>query len=116
MTEIPGGLVADVQASLELIGGNSLLGFCHEVYSEEPFPEGQMRVMENRSRRDRELITASITIKLAALLYAAYLVRTATRAFNAIRPFEGFQTILAFFLISILLNKAYQINVHGAPP
>ena len=76
-----------------------------------------VRVVEDCSGCYGELIAAKIAIKLTALLYVAYLLRSASRAFDAFRPFQAFQVISAFSLIAlVLLKEIDQISIHGALP
>jgi hypothetical protein len=101
MAEIPRGLVAHAQTPFELVRGNALFGFAHEISGEKPLPKGQMRIMEDRSGSDRELIAALVTVKLTTLLYAGYLLRSAARTLNAVRPLQRRKAIPALILISI---------------
>ena len=117
VAQIPRSFIADIQASFELISRNTLLGFCHEVNGKEPLPEGQMGIVEDRASRYGELVAASIAIKLAALLYAAYLLRSAPRAFYSSHPFKGFKILTAFVVVAaVFLDEVYQINVHRNLP
>lgn len=58
MAEIPSRLVAHGQRALELVGGHTLLGFGHQIGSEKPFPERQMRIVEYGSSGRAELVGA----------------------------------------------------------
>lgn len=117
MAEVPCRFVADVQTPFQLIGRNALLGFCHEIDGKKPLPEGQMGVMEDRPCRDGELVAANVAIKLATLLYAAYLLRSAPRALYSSHPLKGFKVLAAFVVIAaVFFDEVYQINVHRNLP
>jgi len=58
MTEIPRGLVGHTDHALHLVGGNALFGFDGQVDRHKPFLQGQVRIVEDRSCRDRELVAA----------------------------------------------------------
>src|SRR5579859_533550 len=58
MAEIPSGLVRYAKSALHLIGGDALAGLAHEIRGKEPFPERQVRVIEDGSRAYGELVAA----------------------------------------------------------
>jgi hypothetical protein len=72
--------------------------------------------MKDRASRDGELIAALIAIELIAFYYAGYFVRSASRTFNPVLPFEGFKILAAFCLIAIALNEINKTNFHRTPP
>lgn len=115
MAEVPSSLVRDTESALELVGADPLLGFANEVDGSEPLPERQVRVVEDRSRRDRELIAAIRALELVALLKARDLLGLAARAANAIRPAKLFQVVTAGILAIELLYQRYKVDfsVHG---
>jgi hypothetical protein len=112
MTEIPCRFVADFEATRKLVGGDPLLGFGHEVDSQEPFPERKMGIMEDRPGRDGELIPALIAVVLIAGLYMGYLIRSTTRAFNTVRPSKGCKVLAASLFVAIIFNEIDQICFH----
>jgi hypothetical protein len=58
VAKIPSGFVRHLEHPLDLIGRKALLGLDHGVGSEKPLPEGQMRIMEDGSSGDGELVAA----------------------------------------------------------
>jgi len=58
VAEIPSCLVGYPYRALELIGGDTLLGFNHQVHGGKPLPKGKMAVVENSTGSDGELIAA----------------------------------------------------------
>src|SRR4029077_11129831 len=58
MAEIPCSLIADSEHPFNLIGTHTLAGLAKQVRGKEPFCEREMRVMEDRSRCNGELIAA----------------------------------------------------------
>src|SRR5204863_306775 len=81
---IPGGLVADTEHSLELVGANTLLGLTHDVGSHEPLPKLKVGVVEDGSGHDRELVTASVTVELIPLVHPRELLRATAGAAGAL--------------------------------
>ena len=90
MAKIPRRFVADAEHAFDLIRGDALLRLANDVGYVKPCREGQMRIMEHRSRRYRELIAAIVAVKRAALVYARNLVRITLGAGNILRPAEIF--------------------------
>src|SRR5208282_5154376 len=106
----------NLQTPAKLISRNPFLGFRHEVNSEKPLPEGQMRIMEYRPGSNSKLITALIAIILMALFYMRYLLRATPRTLNAFLPFKSLKVFTAFAFITVTLDKIDQINFHRRPP
>ena len=67
MAEVPGRLVGDAERPLDLVRAHPLLGLAEQVDAQKPLPQGQVRVIENRPRRDRKLVPASIAVELVPL-------------------------------------------------
>src|SRR5262249_2494381 len=91
VTQIPCGLITDVERAFHLVGRNAFLRLRHEVNSQEPFPERQMRIVKNSTRRDAKLIAAPVAVILLTVLHAVDLFRLAAWALYAVRPPESFQ-------------------------
>ena len=68
VAEIPCRLVGDSKDALQLIGAHTLLRLTKKVDAQEPLPQGKVRVIEDRSSGDSELIAAIVAIKLVASL------------------------------------------------
>jgi hypothetical protein len=58
VAEIPSGFVGHVDGTLDLVGGNRLFGLNHQICCQKPLSKGQMGVLEDRPRSDRELVVA----------------------------------------------------------
>jgi hypothetical protein len=110
VAEIPRRLVGNSQNALELIGAHPFLGLAKKVNAQEPLPQRQVRVIEDRSSSDGELIAACVAIKLAALYDLRDLYRFATWAHNRVGPAECFEVFAALVLGTKLLNKSAKIN------
>ena len=63
MAEIPCCLVADSKFPLHLICGVPLAGFAHQKSSNEPFRQGQVRVIKDRTSGHRELIITVFAVE-----------------------------------------------------
>jgi hypothetical protein len=98
VAEIPGGLVGDAEHSLELVCADALLGLDHHVGGEEPLPERQLRVMEDRPDANRELVPAGVTVELATLDDPRDFVRVAAGTTHAVGPPELFEECVAAIL------------------
>lgn len=61
MAQVPCGLVAHADGSLELIRRHALAGFAEQQDGEKPRFEGQLRIPEDRACSDAELVMAGIT-------------------------------------------------------
>jgi len=110
MAEIPCRLVTNPQRSLELVGAHTLSGLTKQIDAQEPLPQGQVGIIEDRASGHRELIAAIVTVKLIALYDLRNLVGCATRAQNSVRPAESFEVFAALVFASKLLNKSAKIN------
>lgn len=103
VAEVPRRLIADSEGSLDLAGAHALFGLAEQVCCEEPLGQGQVRIVENRSRRCTELVVARITVVLSAIgdcgrwLFAA-------GAGNAIAPTQGFDVSAAGLIIAKLFD------------
>jgi len=109
MGEIPSGFVSGLEHPAQLVRRHALARLTEQVGGEKPLPQGQVGVMEDRSRRGRELIAACVTIKLMASRYARNLVRAARWALDALRPAELFKIGSALFFAAKLLNQSAEV-------
>src|SRR5438093_2433637 len=104
MGKIPCSLISHAQSPLELKCRDSLLRLADHVGGEEPLPERQVRIVEDTSDPDRELIAAVVAIELIADFDAGDFVRRATRTSDPVRPSKLFEENAALFLASEILN------------
>lgn len=58
VTQIPCRLIAHTQRALELIRRHALAALAEQIRAKKPFPQVQMRVVENRRCGDRKLVMA----------------------------------------------------------
>jgi hypothetical protein len=115
MAEIPCRFVASSQSPLDLIRAHSLARFAEQVDAQEPLPERKVGVIEDRSCRYGELITAGVAIKLVTLYDLRSLGRRATRASNVVRPAQSFKVGTATIFAAKLFDQRDQIyGVHCA--
>jgi len=115
MAQIPRRLVRDAQRALELVRAHAFLGLAQQVDTEKPLPQWQVRIVEDRSGSHRELVAASIAVKLIALYDLRNLVRIAARASNLIRPAQSLKVSSASIFAVELLNQSAKVNgVHYA--
>src|ERR1019366_6367336 len=56
MAQVPRRLVADSERALQLVGAHALAALVEQVCAEKPLPQRQVRVVEDRARRDAELV------------------------------------------------------------
>ena len=110
VTQIPRGFVANSQSSLELVRAHSFARFTEQVSAQEPLPQWQMRVMEDRASRDAELIVARIAIILCAIANVGRLAATGG-ARRAIGPAQRLKIASTFFFVAELLNQAAKVYI-----
>ena len=82
----PGRLVGHAQQLHELVRGQPVLGLDHQRDRQEPLPRRQVRVVEERSGRDAEVVAARAAVELLARLEACSVARLAPRAAHAVGP------------------------------
>ena len=111
VAEIPRCFVGDFDRSTNLISRNSFFGFDHQVDRQKPFPERQVRIVEDRTASDRKLITALVAIVLVALRDCRNAFRFAARTLNAIRPFQFDHIRATLFICTETLNQVDQVYV-----
>jgi hypothetical protein len=107
VAEIPCGFVADSQRALDLIRTHALLCFAEQKRSEEPFLQGKMAVIENRSRGNAKLIVAALAVEQLLRCGEFRGWHLAARAFNAVRPTETHEQFAATF---VGVEKVYNVN------
>jgi len=110
VTEIPCRLVGNAQHPFKLVGAHSLAGLAEQVDAEEPLPEWQVGIIEDRSGSDGKLVAAFVAIELIALCHLRNLARFATGAHNLIRPAKCFKVFAALLFAAELLNEGAKIN------
>jgi hypothetical protein len=98
VTEIPRCLIADSERALHLICRESLPGLNKQQDGGEPSCQWKMRVVENSSGSDREVIFALGTIELLIGSDPRNSFAPATRAHYAFRPAELNQHFPASFV------------------
>src|SRR6266446_6374972 len=111
MAEIPRRLIRDCQSALHLISRDAFLGLTNEIDRKKPLPQWQVRVMEDRTRRDGELIAAGIAVKLRLLLKLGNALGLTTGTFDAFRPAKVCQIVAALVAAAEFLNQVYKVNV-----
>ena len=113
MAEIPGCLVADTDRTLDLVGADALLGLDHQIDGDEPLPERELRVVEDRARGDGEAVAAVVAIELVACCDLGDGAGTATRASYAVGPAQLFQVFPASIFGAEPLNETHEIEFSG---
>ncbi|MGD0975100.1 MAG: hypothetical protein ABR866_13515 [Candidatus Korobacteraceae bacterium] len=113
MAEIPCCLVADSKFPLHLICGVPLAGFAHQKSSNEPFRQGQVRVIKDRTSGHRELI---ITVFAVEQLLRRRQLRNRTvtaGTLRRVRPTQAAKHFTAFF---VGIKQIHHVNQrHKAP-
>src|SRR5208283_3161613 len=102
MEQIPrrfvGALVLAPEGTLELHGAHTLASFHQEQHGHKPDRQWQVRIVEDRTRHYRELVTAFATGKLFTGLNPPYVTIAAARTLNAFGPAEFGQDFAAIFV------------------
>ncbi len=102
MAEIPcgfiGALVLSPERPAQLVSGESLACFNQQQGCSEPDFQRQMRVIEDRTRRDAELIIALFAVEQLLSCCQLYGRAAAARALRAIRPAQTRKKRSAFFV------------------
>jgi len=110
MAEVPCGFVGHAKRALNLAGGHTFLGFTEQQGGKEPLPKRQVRIMEDRSRCDAELIVALVAVILKAIGDWSGLF-LAARALRAFRPAQLLQNLSAFFIATKFLAQLGEVNI-----
>lgn len=109
VTKIPRSFIGGLEHSTNLVRRHALLGLTKQVGSKKPLPQGQMGIVEDCSRRSRELVAAGVTVILVASRYARNLIRAARRALDTLRPAKFFEIGAALFFATKVLNQGTQV-------
>src|SRR6185312_5622684 len=96
MAEIPCGLIADSQSSLDLVSTHSLAGLAEQERGKEPLLQRQMRIIEDRASGDAELIVALFAVEQLLCSRKLYGSHLTAQALNAVRPAQAHQKLSAF--------------------
>src|SRR5581483_934033 len=110
VAEIPGGLVGHAEHPLQLVRAHPLLGLAENEDREEPLPQRQVRVVEDRPRLGAELVAAGVTVELPALLDPADFVRVATRTTDTVRPAQLLEEGEAGVLVTELVDQFCEVH------
>lgn len=90
MAEIPrrfvGAFVFSPDGAPKLIGAHALLRFAYQQHGEKPYRQREVRVMENRSARHRELILANGALETCIVFHSGDAPIFAAGAGNAFGP------------------------------
>ena len=105
MAKIPRGLVGYAQCPLELKSAYALLGFAHQVYCQEPLPQGKMGIVHDGSYRYGELVATIIAVVLVSRLYFRYAHGPTADADHAAWPAQAFQQLPAFGIGAVIVNQ-----------
>lgn len=111
MAEIPCGAAAHGEVALNLARAHALLGFGDEINCAEPFPERQMAVVKDGSRRNGEMLVAPHAIVSEPALDFGDFLTLAARAFNAFQPANILKMLSRLFGIRELLHQLDEIHV-----
>jgi hypothetical protein len=119
VAEIPSSSVVDLEVPLNLIRGDSFLCFAHHGYNHEPGSQGEMGVVEDCARRDRELVKAGCTLKnlprvsLAAPglrnLHPVSLLPLAAQTAHALGPADCLKVSAAVIIVLEFLNDVDEV-------
>ena len=85
MAEVPRGLIAHTNGSMDLMGAHALLRFAEKMCGEKPLRQGQVRVIEYGAGSNRELIVTVFAVEellLSLKLYHWPFAAQALRAFG----------------------------------
>ncbi len=114
VAEMPRGLVGHAEGALQLVGADPLLALAHEIDRGEPFPERQLGVVEDRSRRDGKAIVAIQAMKLVTSRDFGDVAGAAASTTHAVGPAEMFKVVPADFLGVEPMNDVDQARGLGS--
>lgn len=97
MAEVPCGFVRDPEGALHLIGREAFAGFDQQEDGGEPRFKGQVRIAEDRARRDGELIAAP-ALPLLPVGDGIHCFGLAPRAPDAMRPAQTTEQFTALLI------------------
>ena len=96
VTEIPCCLVAHSDRALNLAGRHALLRLAEQVRSQEPFREGQVRIVEYRAGSDGELIVTILAIEQVLLRLQLHDRPFAAQTLRTFRETQTNEQVTAF--------------------
>jgi hypothetical protein len=100
VAEIPCGFVsADSESALNLASGHSLFRFAQQEGCGKPLYERQVRVIENRSSGNRELVVAIFAVVQSFVSFQFDSIGIAAGATRAFGPAEPGKKLAALFVI-----------------
>jgi len=106
MAEIPRRLVADSDCAVNLVSTHPLLGFTEKVRCREPLNQRQVRIVEDRVRRNSELVIAILAVKQFRVRGKADDVCSlAPNALDSHRPAQPLKQFAASLVIGELLAE-----------
>src|SRR5437763_1898469 len=79
----------------------------HEIDRQEPLPERQVGIVEDRSARHRKLIAAGVAIVLIALDNVRNALARAARALHAVRPAQRDEMFAATFFAAEFFDQTH---------
>lgn len=95
MAEVPCGLVADSEFPLHLIRRMPFARFAEQQRGEEPFLQGKVRVVEDRSRCDSKLVITRLAVEQLLLSSKLSDWSAAAQALDSIRPAQTYKQLAA---------------------
>ena len=95
VTEVPCGFVTHTDCALNLASRHALLRFAEQMGCEEPFREGQVRIVEYRARSNGELIVTVLAVEETLFGFEFHRWPIAAQAARAFRPAQANQEFLA---------------------
>lgn len=110
VAQMPCRLIGDVQGAFHLEGGNPLLGFRHKVDRQKPLGERKVRVVEDRSGRNRKVVVAPVAVKLLSSRDFRDDATIAARATNTRGPTKCRKPLAALVIIPVLLDEFHEVN------
>jgi len=115
MAEVPCGFVADPQRALDLFSAHALLRDTQQVCSDEPFQEGQVRVIEYGASENGELVTTGPAVVLIPLDDAREISGSlAPWAGSTFRPAQSLKIGAALVFSSEFFHNFEKVGVqHG---
>jgi hypothetical protein len=116
VAEVPRGLVAHTKSALDLTGRLPFLGFTEQQGSHKPLAQGQVRIIEDRTSGNTELVVATGTVE--ELLFGSQFdcVLFAAKAAHAIGKAETGQQFAASFVSREARHYVGQIHTHRETP
>lgn len=117
VAEEPSGLVGDADHAAHLHRAHALLGSGHDMGSQKPLVQGNVRALHDAAGADGELVAAIVAEEHASLRIAFHLadaIRATVRAGRTVRPTRGFQ--MRQRLRFVVKDGVGDIDVHGFFP